>query len=235
MSQILAKWRLVAAAALLLTVASCERKPIPPRTPAAPVVKTSPSDLDVLADLLRGGTEVFRDGFERAELGADWRSDHKDWHLEGGWLRSSAVDNAGVWLLRELPERARVEFDAKSLPLPDGKPFPGDIKCEVFATKPAHQAGYVLINGGWQNQLDVIARLDEHGTDRKERPAARVAPSQVYHWAIARDDAGTVYWFRDGVLQMSYPDAAPIAGRYFGFNNWRTNVAFDNLVVYRLD
>lgn len=229
MSRNLAIWRLAAALALLLTVASCERKAIPPRTPAAPVAKAAP------AELLKGGTEVFRDGFERAELGADWRSDHKDWHLEGGWLRSSAVDNAGVWLLRELPERARIEFDAKSLPMPGGKPFPGDIKCEVFATEPAHQAGYVLINGGWQNQLDVIARLDEHGADRKERPAARVAPSQVYHWAIARDATGTLHWFRDGALQMSYPDASPIAGRFFAVNNWRTNVAFDNVVVYRLD
>ncbi|MEZ4267992.1 MAG: hypothetical protein R3F39_16610 [Myxococcota bacterium] len=229
MSQHLAPLRLAAACALLLAVASCERKPIPPRVAAAPVVVASPTAL------LTGGTEVFRDDFQREALGADWRADHKDWHLEGGWVRSSSVDNAGVWLLKELPERARIEFDAKSLPMPEGKPFPGDIKCEVFATEPAHQAGYVLINGGWQNQLDVIARLDEHGADRKERPAARVAPSQVYRWAIARDAAGTVHWFRDGVLQMSYPDAAPITGRYFAFNNWRTNVAFDNLVVYRLD
>ncbi|MCB9789023.1 MAG: hypothetical protein H6744_20290 [Deltaproteobacteria bacterium] len=219
---------LLATALLWLATGACERKAIPPRDASPPPAPAAPETL------LEGGTEVFRDTFERAELGPDWRADHKDWHLEGGWLRSSAVDNAGVWLLRELPDHARVEFDAKSMPLPGGKPFPGDIKAEVFATEPAHQAGYVVINGGWSNKLDVIARLDEHGGDRKERPAAQVVPDKVYHWAIARRD-GTLYWFRDGVLQMSYPDPSPIAGHYFGFNNWRTNVAYDNLAVYRLD
>ncbi len=216
----------------LAALPGCERKAIPARGVAA---AASEAKVTAPAALLTGGTEVFRDDFERAELGSSWRSDHKDWRLDQGWLRSSAVDNAGVWLVRELPERARIEFDAKSMPMPDGKPFPGDIKCEVFATELAHQAGYVIINGGWQNRLDVVARLDEHGVDRKERPAAQVVPDRVYRWAIARDEAGTLHWFRDGVLQMSYPDAAPVPGRHFGFNNWRTNVAFDNLAVFRLD
>lgn len=215
-------------AAVTIVGPSCERRAIPPREPAAPVVRSAPTTL------LAGGRRVFQDDFERSAIGDRWLVHHDDWRIEGGELHSTAVDNAGVWLAVELPERARIEFSAHSDPLPGGEAFPGDIKCEVFAAAPEHLAGYVVINGGWHNRLDVIARLDEHGADRLEQPAAKVEPGRVYRWAIARAD-DTLHWFRDGELIASFRDPAPVAGRYFGFNNWRTNVWFDDVAVYELD
>ena len=176
---------------------------------------------------------VFEDDFERPGLGGHWTTKHPGWRIVEGKVRDTDARNAGLWLKRTLPQRTRVEFDIQSDPLPDGKTFPGDLKCEIFAVRPEHEGGYVLINGGWGNRLDVIARLDEHGTDRLEQPAAEVKPSKVVRWAIARVD-GSVYWFRDGKLHMTYEDKEPVQGHYLGFNNWLSNVAYDNLAVYDL-
>lgn len=209
----------------------CEKKEIPPRTSTATGPAEQPDDPK---RLLEGGELVFSDDFERSDLGEHWTTDHPGWRIVDGEVGSTEAKNEGLWLTEHLPERVRIEFDARSLPLEGNRPFPGDLKCEVFAEEPAHEAGYVIINGGWANRLDVIARRDEHGADRKERPAARVEPDRTYRWAVARVD-GTLYWFRDGELQMLYEDADPVRGPYFGFNNWETNVRYDDLKIYRLD
>ncbi len=221
-------------------LAGCEKKAIPPRAPATgPATQAGGAAADERPavdprTLLEGGELVFEDDFERATFGDAWKTDHAGWVIEGGWAHSTRARNDGLWLTRELPDETRVEFDARSEPLPGGKPFPGDLKAEIFAERPEHEAGYILVNGGWTNRLDIIARQDEHGDDRKEQAAAKVEPSKTYRWAIAR--AGdTVYWFRDGQLHMSYQDANPVRGNYFGFNNWEANVYFDNLKVYALE
>lgn len=206
----------------LCALTSCEKRALPPNTPPSPRTH------------LVGGTLVFSDDFERSELGDNWQTKHPGWKLKGGALNDTNAKNAGVWLTQDLPERVRVEFTARSEPLEDGKPFPGDLKCEIFATTPEHQAGYVLINGGWSNRLDVIARLDEHGKDRLTKDSSRVEPSVPYRWAVVRVD-DTVHWFRDGKLVLSFVDAAPVAGRYFGFNNWASNAFYDDLAIYALD
>lgn len=208
----------------LAASAACQHKDIPQRPPP----REDPTKL------LSGGKLVFEDGFERAALGADWKTTHAGWVIEGGWAHSTNPRNAGLWLTRPLPDKARIEFDARSEPLPGGKPFPGDLKCEVFATAPQHQAGYILVNGGWKNSLDIVARLDEHGKDRKERASQAVEPSKTYRWAVARTGS-TIHWFRDGAPFMTYDDDAPIAGRFFGFNNWEANVYFDNVKVFDLN
>ncbi len=178
---------------------------------------------------------MFSDDFDRPELGEAWTAAHDDWRLEQGLLHSTHVDNAGVWLNTALPAgRTRIEFSARSDELASGATFPGDVKCEVFASSREHQAGYVIINGGWQNRLDVIARLDEHGKDRLEQAATRVEPGKVHHWAVVRD-GDAITFFRGGDRVMTYRDSEPLSGRYFGFNNWRTNVWFDDLAIYDLD
>ncbi|MCA9514114.1 MAG: hypothetical protein KC635_04165 [Myxococcales bacterium] len=182
---------------------------------------------------LTGGKVVFEDDFERAELGEGWQVESPDWKIVGGWLHSTRPENKGAWLMTQLPKGSwRVEFLARSEPLPDGS-FPGDLKCEVAADKPEHQGGYIVINGGWNNSLDVIARKDEHGKDRLAQAAAPVKPSVAYKWAIVKHE-GTLYWFRDGELLMTYADDKPIDGRYFGFNNWATQAYFDALKIYAL-
>jgi hypothetical protein len=213
------------AALLLLALGACGRAQIPTR------LEVAPTGFDPMT-LLEGGTLLFEDDFEREALGAGWQSDHASWRLEQGWVTSTNPRNQGVWLDFELPPRARIELDLRSEPIP-GKPFPGDLKCEAFGAKREHQAGYVLANGGWGNTLDIIARLDEHGRDRKEQPADPVEPSRTYHWAVVRAE-GTIWWFKDRALHMRFPDEAPLPGTSFGLNNWEARSYFDNLKIYAL-
>lgn len=79
------------------------------------------------------------------------------WRTVGGELLSPGVKNNPLWLKAKLPENAAVEFDVRSTS-PEG-----DIKCEIFGDGSDHASGYVLIHGGWNNTLSIIARLDEHG------------------------------------------------------------------------
>ena len=58
----------------------------------------------------------------------------------------------------------------------------GDLKVEVwgdgrsYATSASYTAtGYVFIFGGWHNQISAIARMNEHGQDRKTRNDVRVS------------------------------------------------------------
>mgnify|MGYP005862144527 CR=1 FL=1 len=102
---------------------------------------------------------------------------------------------------------------------------------------------YLAILGGWKNSLHVLARLDEHGKDRKviqvdkesddprEKP---VVKGQTYHFKIERADGRTVRWFVDGQEMLSFVDAQPLAGEghdHFGFNEWEAKVCFDNVKV----
>ena len=52
----------------------------------------------------------------------------------------------------------------------------GDLKAEVWGDDRSYATGtsytnatsYLTILGGWKNTMHVLARLNEHGTDRKE-------------------------------------------------------------------
>ena len=225
-------WRapggLAALAIAALAISACPKRVIPARGDAPGVER-----------YLTGGEREYEDHFERSELGADWKTDkawpedNVGWQIVDGWLHSTQPENAGAWLTHLLPEGpVRVEFTARSEAKADGS-FPGDLKCEIFAEEPRHESGYSVINGGWNNSLDVIARKGEHGTDRLAQKAHPVLQSTAHHWAVVRVDE-KLYWFRDGALIMSFTDEHPLTGRYFGFNNWATNAFFDDLVIYRL-
>jgi len=92
-----------------------------------------------------------------AVIETDFWSTGGMWRTVGGELLSPGVKNNPLWLKAKLPENAVVEFDVKSTS-PEG-----DIKCEIFGDGSDHASGYVLIHGGWNNTLSIIARLDEHG------------------------------------------------------------------------
>lgn len=175
---------------------------------------------------LKGGTLVFSDDFEREKVGPSW-SENPRWTIKDGRLHIANDHNKGLWLLKELPDNARVEFDALS-PTPEG-----DLKCEIFAAEPVHQAGYVLIFGGWDNRINVIARLDEHGEDRKEERERKVVQNKVHKFTIIRRGRNLV-WYLDGKHLMTYDDAQPLKGKYFGFNDWEAPVSYDNIKVYQL-
>jgi hypothetical protein len=79
------------------------------------------------------------------------------WRVVNGELVAPGPKNNPLWLKARLPENVAVEFDVRS------ESPEGDIKVEIFGDGSDHASGYVLIHGGWNNSLSIIARRDEHG------------------------------------------------------------------------
>lgn len=198
-----------------------------------------------LAAGLKGGTKVFEDDFERESFGDDWKAETANWKLINGEAINHHADNKGLWLLQKLPDGdVRIEFDVRSDSFVqkgrDGKKketFPGDLKCEAFNTSPEHQTGYVFIFGGWNNRINRIARLEEHGDGAGARvvdgPSRKVKAGKTYRMKVVRV-GNTVGWYADDNYLVHMDDAQFIEGRYFGLNNWRSRLTFDNVSVYKL-
>jgi hypothetical protein len=185
------------------------------------------------ADDLVAGTLVFSDDFERADLGAAWKADGPTWSIVAGRLADAGAKNAGLWLHRDLPADVRVEFDAWSLTPKDGSKYRGDVKCEAFGDARAHESGYSFIMGGWENRLSVLAKQGEHARDRLEKPGRPVPADQVVHWALVRR-GGSLRWYLDGELYLQFDDPAVLTGGAFGFNNWLSQLRFDDVRVFDL-
>jgi hypothetical protein len=181
-----------------------------------------------------------------SDLGPDWtQAGTTVWHIRNGQLCGEGARNHGVWLNRVLPVNARIEFDATS------DTTDGDLKAEVWgdghsaatAISYTNATSYLTILGGWKNKFHVLARVNEHGKDRKEisvdpnsdDPRERpVVVGQTYHFKIERTDGKTVKWSVDGLEFLTYPDDQPLAGQghdHFGFNDWDAKVCFDNVRV----
>jgi hypothetical protein len=250
--------------ASLLVASSCvprerseQRDPAPPPAPSAAAPAGSPNTaspsalrarpVEAVTDDAASGDpllrEVFRDDFERGELGADWRVTGSGWSISEGRLCGQDARNHPVWLARRLPTNARIEFQASSAS--------SDIKAELWGDGRSSATGqsyndatsYLTIFGGWQNRFHVLARLDEHAPDRREIKLvpgeadftrSTVVPQRVYQFQVERRDGRTVRWRVDGVELLTYNDAQPLLGaghEHFGFNDWQARVCFDNLQV----
>lgn len=164
------------------------------------------------------------------------------WRVENGELVSPGVKNNPLWLKAKLPNDVAVEFDVRSMS-PEG-----DIKAEIFGDGSDHASGYVLIHGGWNNSISIIARLDEHGTPLGQLPEGikrmntrtrveahpyPVTIGKTYHWRIERR-GGLITWFIDGREFMRFDDPKPLTGEQhnrFGFSSWEAQLYFDNLSV----
>lgn len=205
---------------------------------------------DAAASATEGGTDagaaVISPLVDRSNLGPNWiQAKTSAWRVEGGKLCVQNAHNHGIWLNRTLPVNARIEFDAT------GYTDDGDLKTEVWGDGTSYATGtsytnatsYLAILGGWKNTQHVLARLNEHGTDRKEihvdkdsddprqRPAQK---GQTYHFKIERTDGKTVRWSVDGIDFLTWNDPSPLAGLghdHFGFNEWEAKVCFDNVKV----
>jgi hypothetical protein len=216
-------------------------KPPPPAVvPVAPTRTTKaapPSRPAIVAP--------FEDTFERAELGPDYNALGAAWKINGGRLCARGARNKGVWLLRKLPERARIEFDAYA------ESSEGDLKIELWGDGVSGATGasytnatsYLAILGGWKNSKHVLARLDEHGSDRLEfdvdpssddERARAVSAGQPYHFKIERADVKTLSWSVNSITYFEFTDPEPLTGaghEHLGFNDWDAPVCFDNLKV----
>lgn len=183
------------------------------------------------------------------DLGPNWHQAQTNaWHIENGRLCGKRAQNHGVWMTKVLPVNARIEFDA----IADTNE--GDLKAEVWGDGQSHATAmsytnatsYLTILGGWKNKYHVLARINEHGNDRKqivvdpesddpkEKP---VVAGQIYHFKIERTDGKTVRWSVNGLDYLNYDDPSPLVGMghdHFGFNDWEVPVCFDNVKVVPL-
>jgi hypothetical protein len=201
---------------------------------------------NLLSTLLRDGGLADAAAGPPSNLGPNWmQAKTSAWRVENGRLCGQGARNHPVWLNKVLPVNARVEFDAVSLS------EDGDLKCEVWgdgqsyatSTSYTNATSYIAVLGGWKNTTHVLARINEHGADRKEikvdkdsdDPRQRaVQKGQVYHFKVERTDGRTVRWFVDNLEYLKWEDASPLAGQghdHFGFNEWEVKVCFDNVKV----
>lgn len=203
----------------------------------------------LLKALLDGGAVVAEGRAEahaRDPLGPSWRqANTKAWKIEDGRLCGQGARNHGVWLTRPLPINARIEFDAIAM-TDDGDlkaEFWGDGQSSAKGTSYNDATSYITVLGGWKNKIHVLARMDEHGKDRKEitvDPAADderrlpVAKGQIYRFRVERTDGKTVKWSVNDKDYLSYPDTQPLLGQghdHFGFNEWEAKTCFDNVKI----
>ncbi len=190
----------------------------------------------------------FEDNFDRPMLGPDWQSTGGAWKIEDGKLCGKGARNHPVWLNRALPTNARFEFDATT------DSIEGDLKAEFFGDGLSAATGstynnatsYLTIFGGWKNSFHVLARINEHASDRPEikvapgsddERARPVSPGQVYRFKVERADGRTIAWWIGDMLMFRFGDPQPLSGSghdHFGFNDWEVRVCFDNVKVVPL-
>jgi hypothetical protein len=200
--------------------------------------------MTLLAVSADGGSEASM--LHANNLGPNWTQMRTNaWRIESGRLCGENAHNHGVWLNRTLPINARIEFDAYAYT------DTGDLKAEVwgdghsYATSTSYTmaTSYLAILGGWKNTEHVLARLNEHGSDRKEikvdkdadDPRQRaVVRGQLYQFKIERTDGKTIRVTVNGNEYFAWADTAPLTGYghdHFGFNEWEAKVCFDNVKV----
>ncbi len=185
---------------------------------------------------------------EAEPVGPDWMVTSPvlhAWRVENGKLCGQNAKNHGIWLKRTLPVNARVEYDAITYS------EEGDLKSEIWgdgvsaatSTSYTNATSYLAIFGGWKNKFHVLARINEHGDDRKEikvdptsddprqKPVVR---GQQYHVKVERTDGKTVKFYVDDLEYLTFADASPLTGMghdHFGFNEWQVKVCFDNVKI----
>jgi hypothetical protein len=182
----------------------------------------------------------FRDDFQRDSIGTNYLATADVYRVKDGALNVSNGYNHPLWLRKKLPASAEVELDVWS------NSDAGDIKIELWGDGESHArdkgaytaTGYVFIFGGWSNTKSLIARGNEHGQDVQARNDPKVVKGQKYHWKIVRK-GNRIDWFVDDMSTpfLSYDDPRPFTGaghEYLGFNNWESDLWFDNLVIRRL-
>lgn len=176
----------------------------------------------------------FVEKFESEQLADYWNNTGASYSISDGKLHVKGARNKPLWLRRTLPHDVEIEFDVRS-DSPEG-----DIKVEVFGdglsraeTDSYTATSYVVIFGGWNNTLNVLARMNEHGDDRVVGPPYKVVPGRTYHMKIVRKGAKFTAWADDHEL-FSMTDPDPLYGRghdHFGVNNWQSDLWLDNLTI----
>ncbi len=184
------------------------------------------------ADVTRPTATVpFSDDFDRAALGDNWSRYGGDWIIDKGNVYSIYAINIPLFLNVELPKDVVVEVDVMS------ETGEVDSKVELMADGKRHESGYIFILGGWSNSLSCIARMDEHGRDRKVRQPTGVNGNKWYRWRIEKK-GGSLKWLIDGQPYLAFEDEEPLDGPghdRLAFSNWENKVRYDNLKIWPYD
>jgi len=212
------------------------------RKTAPKVISTGDASADAEGRLI---TEALNEDFNRAALGPDWNATSDAWKIDDGRLCVKGAKNHPLWFVPRLPKNARIEFDVTG-----GSPD-GDLKAEAWGDGRSVPSGatyddatsYIVILGGWKNQFNVLARLNEHATPRLEHrlvPGSEdprlqpIVEGRTYHVEIERGDGKTVRVTVDDNLFHELEDPAPLVGpghEHFAFNDWNVPVCFDDFLV----
>jgi hypothetical protein len=219
--------------------------PAPAKTHPAPLIAHPLGEAGAISPPSVPLGAGFEDAFDRTAIGPNWDLTGEFWRIENGRLCGKNAHNHPIWLARQLPVNVRIEFDAVTYS------EDGDLKAEFFAD--GHSAasgntyndatGYLTIFGGWKNQFHVLARLNEHASDRPEikiepgsddERARPVVSGQPYHFKVERPDGRTVIWSIGNTIMFRFTDPQPLTGTghdHFGFNDWEVPVCFDNVSI----
>lgn len=183
------------------------------------------------------GTEIFRDDFERSELGPQWHATGDGARIEHGVLKLADLRNHPLWLDVTLPDDVRIDVDVWAAS------EEGDVKLELAgdgtssATSMNYVAsGYVFVFGGWNNTLNVIARRNEHGRDRATATEPVAEAGRRYHFTITRSGS-EILWELDGRQLLDFDDPSPLRGPghdRFALSGWEAETHFDNVVIEAL-
>jgi hypothetical protein len=183
------------------------------------------------------GTEIFRDDFERTELGPSWHATGEGARIEHGVLKLADLRNHPLWLDVTLPDAVRIDVDAWAAT------EEGDVKIElagdgISSAKSMNYvaSGYVFVFGGWNNTLNVIARRNEHGRDRATATEPVAEAGRRYHFTITRS-GGEILWEVDGRQLLDFDDPNPLRGPghdRLALSGWEAETHFDNLVIEAL-
>ncbi len=178
-----------------------------------------------------GASVPFSDNFDRQALGSDWYPSGGHWIIDNNAAYTTGANNAPCFLKAALPADVVIEIDVKS------ETTKVDCKIELMTDGRTHQSGYIFILGGWDNKLSVIARLDEHGDDRKVKSPTGMRGGENHRWRIEKK-GGNIRWLIDGKPYMTFEDPAPLDGKghdRLALSNWQNQIRYDNLQIWAYD
>ena len=174
---------------------------------------------------------IFKDTFERSEIGENYEIQGGDWRIENGKLRCGTAKNRNLVLKSvDLPQNGIVELTMKS------HSDAVDVKFNLWGDGKIHDHGdgYTFILGGWNNRISVISKLHEHEKKRSEKKE-KLEKETLYKIKVERL-SNKIKWFVNGELFLEYNDEMPLKVEKgyskLSFANWKSDVEFDDLKIY---
>lgn len=174
---------------------------------------------------------IFKDTFERSEIGGNYEIQGGDWRIENGKLRCGTAKNRNLVLKSvDLPQNGIVELTMKS------HSDAVDVKFNLWGDGKIHDHGdgYTFILGGWNNRISVISKLHEHEKKRSEKKE-KLEKETLYKIKVERL-SNKIKWFVNGELFLEYNDETPLkvsdGFSKLSFANWKSDVEFDDLKIY---